>query len=96
MYSLDLEERGTPRHDRKIAADHGDDYEVIGLMCDSDGDDADVDALDVESQTDCFRLTGRLGLLEKGIFLSNRQVGHSQKCDSNFCQCDSDNVEECE
>ena len=76
VYSLNPEERGTSCHDRQIAANNDDDYEGTGLMCDSDDDDADVDALEVEWQTDCVRSTGSLGILENGISRFNRQVGH--------------------
>ena len=60
MYSLEAEERDTSRHDRKIADDDNDDYEVTGLMCDSDDDDGDCDVLEVESETVCFGCCGRL------------------------------------
>ena len=72
VYSLYPEERGKSRHDRKIASDNDDGYEVTGLMCDSDDDDADVNAIEVESRLDCFRSTGSLDMLESGVFQFNR------------------------
>ena len=65
-------------------------------MCDSDDDDADVDALEVESQTDCFRSTGSLDILESGVFQFNQQVGHVHKCEFMCSECESEDSEECE
>ena len=56
---LDPEERRASRLDRKIADRDYEDSEVIDLMCDSDDDDADCDAREVESEIDCFRSTGK-------------------------------------
>ena len=94
VYSLDPEERDTSRHDRKIAAGDDEHYEVAGLTCDSDDDDADVDALEVESQTDCLRSIGSRDILENGVFQFNRQVGHFEIGDFEFCGCDSEHFEE--
>ena len=44
MNSLAPEER------RKVIDDNGEDYEVAGLMCDSDDDDGDVDILEIASR----------------------------------------------
>ena len=82
---MDPEEREASRHDRKIVAGDHEDDEVTGLTCDSDDDDADVDALEVESQTDNFTSTGSLDMLENGIFQINRQVGCFKNGDFKFC-----------
>ena len=48
-FSLDAEER------RNVADDNDEDYEVTGLMCDSDGD---CDCLDMGSRENTFRIFG--------------------------------------
>ena len=76
VYYLDLEGRDTSRHDRNVAAGDVEDFEVTGLVCDSDDDDVQVNALEVESETDCFRSTGSRDILKDGVCQFNRQVGH--------------------
>ena len=94
VYALDPEERDASRHDRKIADGDHEDYEVTGLMCDSDDDDADCDALEVDSETDGFRSTGSRDMLQNDVFQFHRNPAHFGNGDFKLYGCALERFEE--